>query len=530
MLKVFLRMNYPLSTADARNESFGIHTANTEFIVNLIRYSQEIEEFGLVVTDPEEEKALKELYPGNRINGHLFQGKDELIRILQYYDIFFMGGYGIYDILQCEGFFKRGLSVVGLTHSLHLEEIAKNLKEASEICSEKDVLICTSSAARSSVETILQSSPNSLRLEIIPLGLDIDKYCPVNEETKKELRTKFDLPEGAVIFLSLGRLSPDEKMELTPLLKAFSELGRISESGEKAHLLIVGREHNVGYIDILSDLVTRLGIRDQVTIISAYKASDIPLYYSVADVLVSPSDNIQETFGLTVIEAMASGLPVIVSDWDGYRDTVVDGITGFLIPTYWADCGISWGQRFQLGQSVAVDMDRLVKCMRILLENEEQRRVMGEAGRYQVESKFVWEKVIERYDMLFKQVASGTRDMIKDDSRKHPESSDLCLGPADVFGSYPTEFVTEEFRIRLRDKEGFTAYSNVVQLVDVRIVNEIANLITKGITRVGDIMQEANQNFGIPAQKTLFQIMVMMKYGVFAPADQCTKSSFDQTS
>ncbi len=55
--------------------------------------------------------------------------------------------------------------------------------------------------------------------------------------------------------------------------------------------------------------------------------------WHAADVFVSPSDNIQETFGLAVIEAMASGLPVVASDWDGYRDLVADGETGFLVPT-----------------------------------------------------------------------------------------------------------------------------------------------------------------------------------------------------
>ena len=89
----------------------------------------------------------------------------------------------------------------------------------------------------------------------------------------------------------------------------------------------VGREHNEGYVNILSDLINKLEIEDRVVIISDYDASHIPLYYGMADVFVSPSDNIQETFGLSVIEAMASGLPVIVSDWDGYRDTVVDGVT-----------------------------------------------------------------------------------------------------------------------------------------------------------------------------------------------------------
>ena len=55
--------------------------------------------------------------------------------------------------------------------------------------------------------------------------------------------------------------------------------------------------------------------------------------WRAADVFVSPSDSVQETFGLSVVEAMASGLPVVASDWNGYRDSVEDGRTGFLVPT-----------------------------------------------------------------------------------------------------------------------------------------------------------------------------------------------------
>ncbi len=54
--------------------------------------------------------------------------------------------------------------------------------------------------------------------------------------------------------------------------------------------------------------------------------------WAAADVFVSLSDNIQESFGITPVEAMAAGLPCLVSDWDGYRDTVVHGETGFRIP------------------------------------------------------------------------------------------------------------------------------------------------------------------------------------------------------
>ena len=57
---------------------------------------------------------------------------------------------------------------------------------------------------------------------------------------------------------------------------------------------------------------------------------------AAADVAVSLVDNAQETFGLAVAEAMAAGLPLVVSDWSGYRDLVRDGIDGYLIPSAWA--------------------------------------------------------------------------------------------------------------------------------------------------------------------------------------------------
>ena len=55
--------------------------------------------------------------------------------------------------------------------------------------------------------------------------------------------------------------------------------------------------------------------------------------WRAADIFVSLSDDIQETFGLTPVEAMAASLPCVVSDWNGYKDTVADGETGFRIPT-----------------------------------------------------------------------------------------------------------------------------------------------------------------------------------------------------
>src|ERR1700676_1499624 len=102
-----------------------------------------------------------------------------------------------------------------------------------------------------------------------------------------------------------------------------------------------------------------------------------------ADVLLSPSDSVQESFGLTPIEAMSSGLPQIVADWDGYRDTVVDGEPGFRVPTYWTDCsgdlrdtGTISGWTFDhlcLGQSVAIDISKMCERIQLLADNEDLR-------------------------------------------------------------------------------------------------------------------------------------------------------------
>jgi hypothetical protein len=141
---------------------------------------------------------------------------------------------------------------------------------------------------------------------------------------------------------------------------------------------------------------------------------------------------------------------------------------------------------------------------------------MGIAGRERMESKFSWQKVIKQYDALFDEVASGKRNDLKADEEEALDPADIFLKPADIFKSYSTDFIAKDFCIRLRDLNGFIAYANVVQLVDTTLVNHIANRVAGGVCRVGDIVRELNQAYGVSVQKTLFQIMLMMKYGVFA--------------
>jgi alpha-maltose-1-phosphate synthase len=146
--------------------------------------------------------------------------------------------------------------------------------------------------------------------------------------------------------------------------------------------------------------------------------------YAACDVFVSLSDNIQETFGLAVLEAMATGLPCIVSDWDGYRDSVRDGIDGYRVPTMipppplgdrLADLHDARriGFRDYAGGAAALtvaDVDTAARFLRLLASNPAMRRSLGAAARERAVAQYAWHTIIARYRDLVAELAQARRD------------------------------------------------------------------------------------------------------------------------
>jgi glycosyltransferase involved in cell wall biosynthesis len=132
--------------------------------------------------------------------------------------------------------------------------------------------------------------------------------------------------------------------------------------------------------------------------------------WKAADVFCSLSDNIQETFGLVSVEAMASGLPVVASDWNGYRDLVVDGETGLLIPTRLIEgATANLTSRLLFGaldynhflaessQAVTVETHAATEAFVRLFRDPDLRLKMGTAGRKRAVERFAWSKINKRY-------------------------------------------------------------------------------------------------------------------------------------
>lgn len=280
-----------------------------------------------------------------------------------------------------------------------------------------DSVICTSVPAQKAfanlvarvVEAIRSQGYRDLtpkfRLDIIPLGVDTDLYRP---RPARECRDLLGLPPDKIILLYFGRIDAMTKADLHPLIAIFDALVR--KHGDKLCLLLAGNTSQE-IVERLHGVLSHFECKNHVLIRQQPGTVEGPLYYSAADVFVSPAETLQESFGITPLEAMSSGLPVVVSNWSGYRDTVLDGKTGFLIPTYWADCSTDisllsplyeWQyDHVRLGQSVAVDYMEMFNCLDRLIGNRELRQRLGHSAREHAVANYHWKHIIGQVDDLW---------------------------------------------------------------------------------------------------------------------------------
>ena len=158
-------------------------------------------------------------------------------------------------------------------------------------------------------------------VHIIPTGIEIERFY--KEKLKKEkilnLKKKLGLENDNVI-LYLGRISCEKRIDF--LIKNQANL---IKKIDNCKLLIVGDGPEM---EEYKRLVSNLKLEDNIIFTGKVPWNEVPYYYAVADVFATNSDF--ETQGLTVIEAMAAGLPVVALDDDAFRNVVIDGLTGYL--------------------------------------------------------------------------------------------------------------------------------------------------------------------------------------------------------
>lgn len=348
-------------------------------------------------------------------------------------------------LMRARNAFARNIfPITGVTHSLSYERFMPSFFGLlGPATTERDAVICTSQSAKAMVLATfnqLRSGYNldevsfpAPRLPIVPLGIDLDDFpAPADwwrqgssePDTQEDagtsgnsgalMRKKLKIANDETVFLCLARISPYSKMDILPMLSAFKRAEGLGLDLGKSCIVLAGWADDPELPQAFSDFASVLDIR----LIPVVRPTDEErrALYAMADCFLSPSDNIQETFGLTILEAGASGLPVIASNFDGYKDLIIPGETGILVPCLGpsatpetnALAGIWMDNQYhlRLAQQTVVDVPAMADAMALMGSNINLRKIMGKAGRHRVSSLYTWDAVIGQYCGLWEFLAA----------------------------------------------------------------------------------------------------------------------------
>ncbi len=355
-------------------------------------------------------------------------------------------------------------ALCGVTHTLCTLAGASVLCEMVTAPYEPyDALICTSQAVTRMVRTLTDRYAEYLRerqggspglrprLETIPLGVNPERFCPPAPQQRAAQRAALRIADDEVAVLFVGRFTPHAKAHPFPIFQGLARAAQVT--GRKVHLVLAGWG-DPNLVNLYADAGRTFAPGVRVTLVDGTRPETRFSVWHAADLFTSLVDNVQETFGLVIIEAMASGLPVVATDWDGYRDLVVDGETGYRVPTYLihgatrdttADLlleGITYDEFLATcNQTVAVDLATAAAAFSRLIADPELRRGMGEAGRQRVLAQFTWERVIRAYEQLWLSQEAQRREhvtRVAASARTYPGPA-RYPAPEETFAGYPTE-------------------------------------------------------------------------------------------
>ncbi len=209
------------------------------------------------------------------------------------------------------------------------------------------------------------------KIHVIYNGVDVQKFRP--QLDKVEVRHKLSLKEDARIILCVGRLY--HRKGLSTLLRS---IPKIVSNFNDVKFILAGKGLG-GEEKELLDLAKSLKVKDFVTFTGYFPDDALPNLYAASDIFVLPA--LYENFPFAILEAQASGLPVISTRVGGIPEYVIEGKNGLLTDP---------GKHEQLADVVIT-----------LLRDTELATKLGESGRKQVEEKFSWPlitaQVIETY-------------------------------------------------------------------------------------------------------------------------------------
>lgn len=212
------------------------------------------------------------------------------------------------------------------------------------------------------------SSPECA-LQVIPNFVDEERFHPAAEGTG---------PHPIACAVHVSNFRPVKRVPW--LIEAFAR----ATAGTRSELTLVGDGPDRA---VSEDLASRLGISDRVRFLGMRDA--LPELLAPANVFLLASS--EESFGLSALEAMACGIPVVSTAVGGVAEVVEDGITGHLV-------GVA-------------DQEAFALRLRELFDDPGRARAMGQAGRARVLAHFSRDRIVSRYEDLYRRTLATPRDV-----------------------------------------------------------------------------------------------------------------------
>ena len=232
------------------------------------------------------------------------------------------------------------------------------------------------------------------KITIIPCGFNPEEFYPIQRE---EARRELQLPPNERIILQLGRMVPRKGVD-----NVIRAVGQLRNMPGPVRLVVVGGESDdpdpvqTPELARLKRIAAEERVLDRVTFTGRRRRDQLKYFYAASDVFVTTPW--YEPFGITPLEAMACGVPVIGANVGGIKYSVVDGKTGFLVPPN--------------------DPASLAQRLNYLLTNQKLQERMRANSLKRVHKYFTWQRVAQSMSRLYESVlpeqeaATGMNDRI----------------------------------------------------------------------------------------------------------------------
>ncbi len=197
-------------------------------------------------------------------------------------------------------------------------------------------------------------------------GVDVDRFAP-DQEHRNQVRKRLGIGENEIVVLLAGVMTRQKGMHL-----GLEALGRIAARFPALRLMVVGGGPEEGS---LRSLAARSPLSSRIDLVGDVPHHEMPGYFNAADIFIHPSLRV-EGLPTVIVEAMASGLPVVATDMGGTSTAVIDRLTGILVPNG--------------------NIERLTAAVEALVTDRSLAVRLAAAGLQLARERFAWPEIVDR--------------------------------------------------------------------------------------------------------------------------------------